>query len=490
MSDTADAIVEPQTRDPELSRRGILIVLIPLMLASFIATLDQTIVATAIPGIGRSLHDTTSSSWIATAYLLTSAVSTLILGKLGDMYGRKKVFQFAIVTFLAGSLLCGISSSLTLVIIFRALQGIGGGGLSSLAQAITADLIPARVRSKYMAYVGIVVTLALIAGPILGGVFVDDLSWRWIFFINLPIGVAALVILAAKLHLPAKTSDRSADFAGGIVSAVFIAAGLVVADQGSAWGWASGRTVALLAAAVIGLVVFLFVERRAAEPITPLGMFRSPVFSISSVQFFLSTLVLFAAMLYVPQLMIEVHHYTAFEAGIFLIPLLVGLIAATGISGGVIAKTGHYKIWPVIGAILAGAGMFTISRLPATDPTPVLGGLLFFVGAGIGFFVQVSVLAGQNAVDYSQLGVATGALNFFKTVGGAFGAAIFGAVLTATNQHATGSAGNLMHGFQTVFFWTVPFMAVALILAVVMREKPLSDHMHDIAAGKLEVSEY
>jgi EmrB/QacA subfamily drug resistance transporter len=485
-----DTTFEPEIQPSELSHRAILIVLIPLMLASFIATLDQTIVATAIPGIGRGLHDTANSSWIATAYLLTSAVSTLILGKLGDMYGRKKVFQFAIITFLAGSLLCGIANSLTLLIVFRAFQGIGGGGLSSLVQAITADLIPARVRSKYMAYVGIVVTLALIAGPILGGVFVDELSWRWIFFINLPIGITALVILAAKLHLPTKTAERSVDFAGGATSAVFIAAGLVVAGQGNAWGWVTGRTLVLLAVALVGLVVFLFIERRAAEPITPLGMFRSLVFSISSAQFFLSTLVLFAAMLYVPQLMIEVHHYSALEAGIFLIPLLAGLIAATGISGGAIAKTGHYKLWPIIGAILTGAGMLSISRLSATDPTWILGVLLFFVGAGIGFFVQVSVLAGQNAVDYSQLGVATGALNFFKTVGGAFGAAIFGAILVATNQHATGGVHDLMHGFQTVFLWTVPFMALALILAIVMPEKPLSDHMHDIAAGKLEVNEY
>src|SRR6201986_314800 len=217
--------------DPE-SAGALGVVMVPLMLVVFIATLDQTIVATALPGIGRALHDLTSAPWIATAYLLTSAVSTLILGKLGDMYGRKKVFQFSVIVFLIGSLLSGLAGSMPLLIVFRGLQGIGGGGLSSLVQAITRDLIPARQRAKYQSYLGIVATLAIIAGPVLGGVFVDDLSWRWIFFINLPIGLIALLVIATRIRLPARHSQRHADLPGGLLATVFTVAALLV----TVWG--------------------------------------------------------------------------------------------------------------------------------------------------------------------------------------------------------------------------------------------------------------
>jgi EmrB/QacA subfamily drug resistance transporter len=468
------ATTEPTSPEP----RGLLVVLVPLMLVLFIATLDQTIVATAIPGIGRALHDLTSAPWIATAYLLTSAVSTLILGKLGDMYGRKKVFQFSVIVFLIGSLLSGLAGSMPLLIVFRGLQGIGGGGLNSLVQAITGDLIPARQRARYQSYLGIVATLAIIAGPVLGGVFVDDLSWRWIFFINLPIGLIALVVIATRMRLPSRHSQRHADLPGGLLATVFtVAALLVTVWGGTRYGWGSGQIIGLIAVAAVALGTFLLAERHAAEPITPLHLFRSPVFSISAALFFLSTLVLFAAMLYVPLFMQEVHHYTAFAAGLFLIPLLVGLIGATGVSGALISRTGHYKVFPVIGAVLSGGGMAGVA-LSTAAPVWVLGLLLVVSGAGLGFFVQVSVLAGQNAVDYRFLGVATGALNFFKTLGGAFGAAIFGAILTAE------------HSFAVLFGWTVPFMIVALLLALVMKEKPLSDEMIEVASGKVEVAEY
>ncbi|MFY9932005.1 MAG: MDR family MFS transporter [Streptosporangiaceae bacterium] len=468
------------------------IVMVPLMLVVFIATLDQTIVATALPGIGEALHDLASAPWIATSYLLTSAVSTLILGKLGDIYGRKRVFQFSVVVFLIGSLLSGLANSMSLLIAARALQGIGGGGLSPLVQAITGDLVPARFRAKYQAYLGVVATLAIVGGPILGGVFIDDLSWRWIFFINLPVGLAALVIIGARLRLPSRQSQRRADVAGGITVTLFTTAALLVTVWGgSRYGWGSAPMLGLIAAAAITLGAFVFTERRAADPITPLGLFRSSVFSISSALFFLSTLVLFAGLLYVPELMQDVRHYSSFTAGLFLIPLLAGLIGATGISGSVISRTGHYKVFPVAGAVLTGVGMGVFSRLGATTPTWILAVLLVVAGAGLGFFVQVSVLAGQNAVDYARLGVATGALNFFKTMGGAFGAALFGAILTAALAGTPDSGGAAdMHAFQTVFAWTVPFMVVGLVLAAGMREKPLSDQMREVAAGQAEVPEY
>ena len=471
---------------------GVGVVMVPLMLVVFIATLDQTIVATALPGIGRALHDLAGAPWIATAYLLTSAVSTLILGKLGDSHGRKRVFLFSVVIFLVGSLLSGVANSMGLLIAARALQGIGGGGLNPLVQAITGDLVPARFRAKYQAYLGIVATLAVVGGPILGGVFTDEASWRWIFFINLPVGLVALVIIGARLRLPARQSARRADVAGGITVTLFTTAALLVTVWGGTrYGWASAPVLGLIAVAVLTLVAFVAIERRAADPITPLGLFRSPVFSISSALFFLSTLVLFAGLLYVPELMQDVRHYSALAAGLFLIPLLVGLIGATGISGAVISRTGRYKVFPVAGAVLTGAAMAVFSRLGVSTPVWILAVLLVVAGAGLGFFVQVAVLAGQNAVDYPQLGVATGALNFFKTMGGAFGAALFGAILAAAlgGRPLAGGAAD-MHAFGTVFAWTVPFMVVALVLAIAMPEKPLSDQMREVAAGQVEVPEY
>jgi EmrB/QacA subfamily drug resistance transporter len=476
---------------PKLSHRGIVLLLVPLMLVLFISTLDQTIVATAIPGIGAALRDTTSAPWIATSYLLTSAVTTLIFGKLGDMYGRKRIFQVSVAIFLVGSLLSGVAGSMGMLIACRALQGIGGGGLNSLVQAITGDLIPARQRARYQSYLGIVATLAIIAGPLLGGLFVDHLSWRWIFFVNLPIGVVALVVIAAKLHLPVHRTDRSVDVTGGVLATVFTTAALLVTVWGGdRYGGGSWQILGMVAVVVAALAAYLVVERRAAEPITPLHLFRRPVFAISAALFFLSTMVLFAAMLYVPMLMRSVHHYSAFDSGLFLLPLLVGLIGATGISGSVVSRTGRYKVFPVLGAVLAGGGMYVASLLGGSGPTWVLGALLVVVGAGIGFFVQVSVLAGQNAVDHANLGVATGALNFGKTLGGAFGAAVFGAILTGHLAGTAGGVGDYVSAFQSVFFWTVPVMVLALVLALVMREDPLSEEMIEVAAGNVEIAEY
>ncbi|MFD5626656.1 MDR family MFS transporter [Streptomyces sp. NPDC127072] len=470
--------------------RGMLLLMVPLMLVLFISNLDQTIVATALPSIGRDLNDLSGSSWIVTAYLLTSAITTLIFGKLGDMYGRKKIFQFSIAVFLTGSLLCGLAGNLTLLIFFRALQGIGGGGLNSLVMAITGDLVPARQRAKYQAVTGMVATLALIAGPLLGGLFSDTLSWRWIFYINLPIGVIAFATVAAKLHLPRPRSAGRVDIAGGLLAAVFTTAVLLFTNWGgNQHAWTSPTIIGLIALSVVSLAVFLLVERRAAEPITPLHLFRSSVFNLASAQFLIATLVLFVGMLYVPLFLQDVQHRSAFSAGLFVIPLLVGLVIAAMVSGPAISKTGRYKIYPVTGSVLTGIAMWFVSRADQETSALALIVPLFFAGVGIGFFVQVSLLAGQNAVDYKYLGVATGALNFFKSIGGAFGGALFGAILTAQLAHGTGTS-HTVHAFHTVFLWTVPFMALAFVLSLAMKEKPLSEEMIQVAEGKVEAPEY
>ena len=465
----------------------VMVLLVPLMLVLFISNLDQTIVATALPSIGDDLHNATDAPWIVTAYLLTSAITTLIFGKLGDMYGRKKIFQFSIGVFLIGSLLSGLAGGMGLLVAFRALQGIGAGGLNSLVQAIMGDLVPARQRSKYQAITGMVATLALIAGPLLGGAFADGLNWRFIFYLNLPIGVVALLAVAANLHLPRPaTAAGPIDYAGGLLAAVFTGAVLLV----TTWGgnehpWTSGTVLGLIALSVVALVAYVLVERRAAHPITPLHLFRSSVFNLALVQFFLATLVLFVAMLYVPAFLQNVQHRSAFTAGLYVIPLLVGLVAAAIIAGPVITRTGRYKAYPVLGSVLTGAGMWLISRSGATTGARTLIAELFVAGIGIGFFVQVSLLAGQNAAAYRDLGVATGTLNFFKSVGGALGAALFGAILTAGLTHSSPP-----YAFRSVFFWTVPCMVVAFVCSLAMKEKPLSEEMIGVAEGRVEVPEY
>jgi EmrB/QacA subfamily drug resistance transporter len=466
---------------------GVLALMVPLMLVLFISNLDQTIVAAALPSIGRSLRDLGQISWVATAYLLTSAITTLIFGKLGDMHGRKKIFQFSVVVFLAGSALCGTAQSMIMLIAFRALQGIGGGGLNSLIQAIIGDVVPARERSKYQASLGIVATVALIAGPFLGGLFSGDLSWRWIFYINIPIGVVALAVIAARLHLPRRTAGARADIAGGLLATAFTTAVLLLTSWGGTrYAWGSPAIIALALVVAAALAAYLAVERRAAAPITPLRLFRNSVFDISAVQFLLATMVLFVAMLYVPLFLQTVQGKSPFTAGLYVIPMLVGLVAATAVAGPVIARTGRYKLYPVIGSVLTGGSMWLLSLAGAGTPAVAIIVPLIVAGAGVGLFVQVALLAGQNAADYADLGAATGTLNFFKSIGGAFGAALFGTVLTAGLHVAAPSAA----AFHRVFLLTVPFMAVALVLALVMREKPLSAEIVEIAEGKAEAPEY
>jgi EmrB/QacA subfamily drug resistance transporter len=376
--------------------------------------------------------------------------------------------------------LAGLAGSMLWLVLFRALQGVGGGGLNSLVMAIIGDVIPARQRSKYQSLLGIVATVALIAGPLLGGLFAQDLSWRWIFYINVPVGIIALVTVAAFLHLPKPTANTGrVDILGGILAAAFTTSIMLV----TSWGghdrpWDSTSILVLIATAVMTLTGYVIRERKAAEPITPPHLFRSSVFDIASAQFLIATLVLFVAMLYVPAFLQTVQHKSAFVAGLYVIPLLLGLVAATAVAGPVIARTGRYKIYPVVGAVLTGGSMWLISLAGQhTGPVALIVPLIF-AGAGIGLLVQVALLAGQNAVDHRHLGAATGALNFFKSIGGAFGAALFGAILAGRDD------------FHAVFGWTVPFMVLSLVLGLIMREKPLSAEMIEVAEGKVEVPEY
>lgn len=470
----------------EIFKNKIISVMIPLMLVLLISNLDQTIVATAIPTIGKDLGGLKYVSWLATAYLLTSSITTLLFGKLGDMYGRKKIFQISIAIFLIGSILSGLATNMFMLIIFRAFQGIGGGALNSLVMAIIGDIVPPRQRSKYQGYTGAVAMVALILGPFLGGFISQYFSWRIIFYINVPIGVLAMFMVAIKVNLHIPKRQGKVDIMGGILATITTSLVLLIVTLGgNLYSWTSSIILTLGIIAIIGLILYIFNEKKAKEPITPLHLFKSSVFVISSIQFMFATLALFVGMLYIPMFLQEVVGYSATIAGLFVIPMLVGLVIATIFAGQFIAETGRYKIYPIIGAILTGISMYFLSFINKNTSLIEIIVPLIFAGVGIGFLIQVALLAGQNDVEHKLLGVATGALNFFKSLGGAFGAAIFGAIL-ATSAGVVGS----VHSFDKVFFWTVPFMVVSFILAVIMKEKPLSEEMVKVAEGSVEVPEY
>ncbi|MGV4986833.1 MDR family MFS transporter [Streptomyces sp. NRAIS4] len=453
------------------------------MLALFMANLDQTIVATALPSIGRDLHAGDGVSWIAAAYLLTGSVSTLLCGKLGDLYGRKRVLQLAVSVFLAGSLLSGIATSLPLLASSRALQGIGGGGITSLVLAITGDLASPRRRARLQAALGTVAALALIAGPLCGGAFSDALSWRWIFYVNLPIGAVTLVAVGRRLHLPGPAvADGTVDILGAMAVTVFTTTvTLLTTWGGHNYAWSSPVILGLAVLGALSLAGYLVIEHRAAEPITPLHLFRSANFGLAAAQFLLSALVLMAGMLYVPMFLQTVQRKSAFTAGLYVIPLLLGLVAAAVISGLLITRTGHYKAYPAVGAVLIAASMAALSRADQHTGAVFLIMPLATAGIGIGFFVQVCILVGQYAVEHAHIGTATGVLNFFRSLGGAFGAAIFGAILSANAPRPAGDST----AFQAVFTWTMPFMALAFALALLTREQPLPDEPAQVrlAAG-------
>lgn len=473
------------TRDAgtESPRASIVAVLLPLMLVLFISTLDQTIVAAALGQIGAALDDVRNAPWIATSYLLTSAVTTLIFGKLGDMIGRKPVFLISVAIFVLGSGLCALAPGMAWLIAFRALQGIGGGGLNSLVMAIVGDLVPARERGRYQAILGVIPAIAIILGPVLGGVIVDHWSWTWIFVINVPIGLLAFGTIAVRLRLPVHARARRLDIWGSLLAIVFTTSFLLTTVYGGqAYPWTAWQTLGLVAVAITSLIAYLVVEHTAAEPITPLPLFRNSIFAVSTMLFFLSTAALFVGMLFVPLMLQSVFGLDASAAGATIVPLLLGLIVATMISGGVISRTGRYKSFPIAGAILSCIGFYALAGIDLTTPLWHVLVALTVVGIGLGFLIQVVLLAGQNAVEHQHLGVATGALNFFKTMGGATGAAVFGAILT-TRLASAGDTQASLRAYVAVFTGSAAMMCVALLLALMLREKPLSAEMIEVAGG-------
>jgi EmrB/QacA subfamily drug resistance transporter len=417
-------------------RRRILAVVSGLMLVMLLASLDQTIVSTALPTIVGDLGGLTHLSWVVTAYLLAITAVTPLYGKLGDLYGRKIVLQGALVLFLIGSALCGLAQSMTELIAFRALQGLGGGGLMVSALAAIGDIVPPRQRGRYSGLFGAVFGVSSVAGPLIGGFLTTHLSWRAIFYVNLPLGLLALAVLGVTLPDAGERRRHAIDYAGTALLAIGLSALILLTTLGgNTYAWSSPEIYALGVISVVSLAALTVVERRAAEPILPPALFRNRVFVVTSAVAFVVGFALFGALTYLPLFQQVVRGQSPTASGLQLLPVMGGLLTSSIISGQVISRTGRYKAWPVAGTAIATVGMWLLSSLNETTSTGVAALHMLVLGLGLGMVMQVLILAVQNAVPYDQLGVATSGSTLFRSIGGSLGTAILGAVFTGRLHH-------------------------------------------------------
>jgi EmrB/QacA subfamily drug resistance transporter len=471
-----------------------------------LASLDQTIVATALPTIVAELGGLGQLSWVVTAYLLAATVSIPLWGRISDLYGRKRLFQTAIVAFLVGSALSGAAQTLAELIGFRALQGLGAGGLMTLAMAIVGDIISPRERGRYQGYIQMVFVLASVAGPLLGGLFVDHLSWRWVFYVNLPIGLVALTVITTTLDLPTAEGRPRIDFLGAALLAAAISCILLVATWGGQeYAWGSAQIAGLAIVAVVLLAGFAAQERRAPEPILPLRLFRDPVFDIVTATLFLASCALFAVIVFVPLFFQLVTGASATGSGLLVLPLLLSSAASTAVSGRLITRTGRYKAFPVAGLALMALGLLLLATLDADSSRALAAAFLVMFGLGFGMVSQVLVVAIQNGVERADLGIATAAANLFRALGGSLGVALFGAIFVArldvwlprelprgagavdaSSLQASpetlsslpsavqdGVAGAVAHSLGTVFVIAGPIALVGLAVLLFLEERPL-----------------
>lgn len=508
-----DGSENPATPAPaaKLSHRQVLVVFSGLMLGLFLAALDQTIVATALPTIVGELGGINNLSWVVTAYLLTSTASAPLYGKISDLYGRRIVFQFAIVVFLVGSMLAGLSASMGQLIAFRAIQGLGAGGLMVMALTIIGDILSPRERGRYQGYIGAVFAVSSVAGPLLGGFFTDHLTWRWAFYVNVPVGIAALIVTTSALNLPFTRQKRKVDYAGGALLVAAVSALLLLTVWGGTrFAWGSAQIVALALAGGILTGAFLLRETRAPEPILPLRLFRNRTYSLGGAAGFIVGLSMFGGIVFLPLFLQVVMGASATESGLLLLPLIAGMLTSSISTGRTITRTGRYHRYPVAGMTLTVVALLLLSRMDAGTSRVESSLIMLLFGLGIGMVMQVLIVAVQNAVEYRDLGAATSTSAFFRSLGGAFGTAVFGAILSARldtllprllPEGASGIDTELLMGspqqiraldpevqeavvealsqsVSSVFLWALPFAVIGLVLVILMPELPLRDTAH------------
>ncbi len=422
--------------DGALTHRQILTILSGLVMGMFLAALDQTIVSTAIKTIGNDLHDLQAQAWVTTAFLITSTIAAPLFGKLSDIYGRKRLFMLAIVIFVAGSALCGLATSMYELAAFRAFQGIGAGGIMPLALAVIGDIIPPRQRARYQGYMMAVFASASVLGPVLGGLlagstdFLGVAGWRWIFYINVPIAIVALTVIARVLKLDHVRRERRIDWWGSVMLAVGLVPLLVVAEQGSSWGWSSVAAFTCYVLSVAGLTAFIWIQYRMGDDaLLPLRLFRSPTFSVASAQVTIIGMAMFGGLSVIPLYLQIVKGASPTKSGLLLLPLVGGLMVASLGAGRIVSRTGRYKIFPVVGSVLMLIGMGLMITIGADTPLWQTDVFMAVFGIGLGFNMQSLVLAMQNAVPASDMGVASAASTFFRSVGGTLGTAVFLSIL-------------------------------------------------------------
>jgi EmrB/QacA subfamily drug resistance transporter len=500
-----------------LSHRQIMIILPGLLLAMMLAMLDQLVVGTALPRIVGDLGGVSHLSWVVTAYTLASTVTTPFYGKLGDMYGRKKFFIAAIVIFLIGSALSGLANSMGELITYRALQGLGAGGLMVGAMATLGEIVPPRERGKYMSYFMVVMMLATVGGPLVGGWITQAISWRWIFYINLPIGGAALVYLSATMKLPKRRVSHRVDYAGGILLGVVATAIILIATWGGTeYRWTSVQVLGLIALTVLALAGFLWVESRAEEPMLPLHVFKIRNFTVTMVLTFFVGLALFGVMTFVPLYQQTVQGASPTVSGLLMTPLMVGSMITSVLSGQLVTKTGKYKWYPVAGGLIMAVGMFMLSRIGVGTSRFDASLDYVVIGLGMGLLMQMVSLIAQNSVELRDMGVASSARMFFQQIGGSLGVAAFGALFASKLNSYMSAAGThsglqvsggsfdpsqvmnlppavqhtvfeaISHGVSSVFIWGVPASLLIFVLALFVKQIPLRGRATGTGSGSGE----